>query len=56
MTEISNSGTAVVMATHNYRLIQRFPGRILHVDQGRLTEETVESTTNMDEGSEEADV
>ncbi len=56
LTEISNSGTAVVMATHNYRLIQRFPGRILHVDQGRLTEETVESTTNFDEGSEEADV
>lgn len=56
LTEISNSGTAVVMATHNYRLIRRFPGRVLRVEHGRLYEETTEITEYPDEGNEEADV
>ena len=33
---ISQSGRAVVMATHNYNLIKRFPGRTLKCEKGRL--------------------
>lgn len=34
--EISNSGRAVIMATHNYQLISRFPARTLKCEHGRL--------------------
>jgi cell division transport system ATP-binding protein len=34
--EISNSGRAVVMATHNYSLLERFPARIIKFDQGKV--------------------
>ena len=33
-------GTAVLMATHNYTLIEKFPGRILRVQNGNVHEET----------------
>ncbi|MDO9512738.1 MAG: ATP-binding cassette domain-containing protein [Bacteroidales bacterium] len=38
--EISKTGVGVVMATHNYGLIQKFPGRIVRIDAGQLSEET----------------
>jgi cell division transport system ATP-binding protein len=35
--EISQSGRAVLMATHDYSLIQRFPSRILRCESGKVT-------------------
>lgn len=34
--DINNSGTAILMATHNYNIIKKYPARILKCDQGRL--------------------
>ncbi len=36
--EISNSGRAVLMATHNFSLIQKFPSRILKCENGTIVE------------------
>jgi cell division transport system ATP-binding protein len=38
LTEISKSGRAVVMATHNYNLLQKFPSRILKCQAEQLLE------------------
>jgi len=38
LKEISGSGRTVVMATHNYPLIEKFPGRIIKFENGRVTE------------------
>lgn len=43
LTDISDSGRAVMMATHNYNLIKRFPSRTLICENGLL------STTNLSE-------
>jgi cell division transport system ATP-binding protein len=37
--DISRNGCAVVMATHNYALIQRFPARVILFEQGRVEEQ-----------------
>ncbi len=37
LLDISESGRAVVMATHNYNLIKRFPSRTLKCEEGKLT-------------------
>ena len=36
--EISSSGRAVLMATHNFSLIQKFPSRILKCENGTVVE------------------
>jgi cell division transport system ATP-binding protein len=36
LTEISKTGRAVFMATHNYNLIQKYPSRIVQCEDGRL--------------------
>ena len=36
LADISNNGRAVMMATHNYNLIKRFPSRTLKCEGGRL--------------------
>lgn len=36
LIDISNSGRAVLMATHNYGLLEKFPARILKCDQGHI--------------------
>ncbi len=36
--EVSRNRRAVVMVTHNYTLIERFPSRVIKVEQGRLTQ------------------
>lgn len=36
--EVSSSKRAVVMVTHNYSLIDKFPSRVVKVDQGKLSE------------------
>lgn len=34
--DISRQGTAVLLATHNYNLIEKFPGRVIRMDRGRV--------------------
>ncbi|MDT8308973.1 MAG: ATP-binding cassette domain-containing protein [Bacteroidales bacterium] len=36
LTDINKSGTAVFMATHNYSLIDQFPGRVEQCSEGKL--------------------
>lgn len=36
---ISTTGTSVLMATHDYRLISKFPGRILRCREGKIEEQ-----------------
>ncbi|HYW96041.1 MAG TPA: ATP-binding cassette domain-containing protein [Bacteroidales bacterium] len=38
LTEISKNGRAVVMATHNYNLLKKFPARIFKCFDGKLVE------------------
>ncbi len=44
LKEISDSGRAVLMATHNYTLFENFPGRILKCEHGRVTPLDVETS------------
>ncbi|MEN8230134.1 MAG: ATP-binding cassette domain-containing protein [Bacteroidota bacterium] len=37
LSDISENGRAVMMATHNYTLIKRFPSRTLKCEDGKLT-------------------
>lgn len=39
--QINNSGTAVLMATHSYGLIKKFPARILKCEGGRILDSAV---------------
>ncbi|UOG76724.1 ATP-binding cassette domain-containing protein [Hymenobacter tibetensis] len=39
--EINNAGTAVLMATHNYQIIQQYPKRVLKCEQGQLMDSAV---------------
>jgi cell division transport system ATP-binding protein len=41
--QISKSGTAVLMATHSYGLIRKFPARILKCDEGKVRDSAVEN-------------
>lgn len=34
--EITETGTSVIMATHNYSLIENFPGRVIRCETGRV--------------------
>jgi cell division transport system ATP-binding protein len=36
LSEISHSGRTVVMATHNYPIIEKFPGRIIKFEGGKV--------------------
>jgi len=45
--EISGNGRAVLMATHNYMLIEKFPARILKCDNGKLIDSKVLATQIM---------
>lgn len=36
LSEISKSGRTVVMATHNYPMIEKFPGRIIKFEGGKV--------------------
>ncbi|HEX5169536.1 MAG TPA: ATP-binding cassette domain-containing protein [Cyclobacteriaceae bacterium] len=40
--QINKSGTAVLMATHDYRVIKKFPTRILKCEDGRVIDSTKE--------------
>ena len=41
--QINNSGTAVLMATHSYGLIKKFPARILKCEIGKVLDSAVEN-------------
>jgi cell division transport system ATP-binding protein len=43
--EINNSGTAVLMATHNYEIINRYPKRVLKCENGKVLDSKVEQFT-----------
>ncbi len=38
LLEISNSGRAVIMATHNYTLLKKFPARTIKCEKGKTIE------------------
>jgi cell division transport system ATP-binding protein len=40
--EINNSGTAILMATHNHHFIKKFPARILKCEQGKVLDSSKE--------------
>lgn len=40
--EINKQGTAVLMATHNYEIINRYPKRVLKCEQGRVLDSQVQ--------------
>jgi cell division transport system ATP-binding protein len=42
LMNISKTGTAVLMATHDYSLFRRFPSRTLRIEDGRLLEKQVD--------------
>ncbi len=44
--EISKTGRAIIMATHDYSLIERFPSRILKCETGKLIEENKKTVQN----------
>ncbi len=46
LLEISNSGRAVVMATHNYPLLKKYPARTLKCEKGKTVE--VDHTAEID--------
>ena len=39
---INNSGTAILMATHNYNIIKKYPGRVLMCSEGKLLDSNVD--------------
>jgi len=41
--QINKSGTAILMATHGYGLIKRFPARILKCENGKLLDSKIEN-------------
>ena len=38
LTKINMRGTAVLMATHNYDLVKKYPARVIQLKDGKLTE------------------
>lgn len=40
--EINHSGTAVLMATHNHKFIEKFPHRVLKCEKGRILDSSKE--------------
>ncbi len=52
LMDICNSGRAVIMATHNYYLLKKFPGRVIKCDNTQLVEvslDIAEPTVNYQE-------
>ncbi|MFC6999291.1 cell division ATP-binding protein FtsE [Rufibacter roseus] len=41
--EINNSGTAILMATHNHHILKRYPRRILKCERGRVLDSAKET-------------
>ena len=45
--EINNSGTAIIMATHNHFLLREYPARILHTGDRRVNEVSRQELTRL---------
>ncbi|MFR9166979.1 MAG: cell division ATP-binding protein FtsE [Dysgonomonas sp.] len=45
--DIAHSGTSVIMSTHNYAIVQKYPGRIIKCDDG-VMKEAIISTHSKD--------
>lgn len=43
--KISKDGTAVIMSTHNYAVVQKYPGRIIKCEDGLLKDVTITHNT-----------
>ena len=43
LNSIANTGSCVIIATHQYNLIKKFPGRILQIENGNINEFDFES-------------
>ncbi|MBL7859515.1 MAG: phosphonate ABC transporter ATP-binding protein, partial [Cyclobacteriaceae bacterium] len=41
--QINKSGTAILMATHSYGLIKRFPARVLKCEDGKVVDSNKEA-------------
>jgi cell division transport system ATP-binding protein len=41
--QINKSGTAILMATHSYGLIKKFPARVLKCEEGKLLDSSKEN-------------
>jgi cell division transport system ATP-binding protein len=41
--QINKSGTAILMATHSYGLIKKFPARVLKCEEGKLYDSAKET-------------
>ncbi len=46
LMEISKTGTAVIIATHDMLVINRFPSRVLKCENGEVIDSAVESTSD----------
>ena len=44
LQDISNNGTAVIMSTHNYAIVQKFQGRIIKCEDGYMKEVKIASS------------
>ncbi|WP_017733641.1 cell division ATP-binding protein FtsE [Nafulsella turpanensis] len=40
--EINNSGTTILMATHNHRMIKEHPGRVLKCEKGKVLDSAID--------------
>lgn len=40
--EINRSGTAILMATHNHNFLEKFPGRVLKCENGKVMDSSIE--------------
>ena len=40
--EINNSGTTILMATHNHRMLKDHPARVLKCEKGRILDSTID--------------
>lgn len=40
--EINNQGTAILMATHNHRMLREHPGRVLKCEKGKLLDSSID--------------
>jgi len=51
LMDISNSGRAVLMATHNYALMEKFPSRTLKCENGKVlpVEDNVDHSVSIDQ-------
>lgn len=47
--EIAQTGTTVILSTHNYAILQKFKGRIIKCDNGTIKEVTLSTSSSKNE-------